>query len=405
MPRVTNNELWGFGIEHEVNFVKQKKRSANARITTLSNSRVGNDSLSLNGRRYGDWHVDPSVSGGLELVTRQWKRATVESIVSQIRFIEKVATRKVREANTNDVRIFPYGTNGMSTTQGMGSYHIGMSIPAKPSEVGERYGKKVVKFLKQLQWIEPLLISQYGTPRITSVGDYGDFSEGSERSTSTAWGNAGGTRVDNLLTSSSSRRYGGRSPKWRQKLIESRKIIISPPDGHIVSSGNTDIDTGEGNERTPLTSRLPFPPRVESRFMDSFDSSALPDLLKTIVYTASNSAEKNPDFDPADAPEDEAWNDAMIEVIEEGWNAYLPDTYIEKMRRNLKIPIATENRRADKVLEQVTKELWEKNKDTPLSKKMVKNNGTVPKHFSINHDAWNFFFARKGFVQKTGLWR
>lgn len=426
MPRNVD-EIWGLGIEHEINFVKMKSRKATTKISSANSQRMNSagvitssgrvfiprhsrldgssfreevkENLHAGERHVADWHIDGSVPTGVEIVTEQWKRATVESIISQIKTAEKKVLEKARENISTDVKLFPYGTKGMSTDSGMGSYHLAISIPAKRNEAGERYGKKVVKFLKQMQWIEPLLISNYGTPRITSVGDYGDYTEGSERSTSTSpvWGNAGGTRVDELLTSTSSRRYEGRSPKWRRKMIDQKRIIIGLPNIPINSSTNTDIDTGEGGSRTPLNTRnaSSFPPRVELRFMDSFDSSALPELLKTVVYVASNSVEKHPDFTASEAPEDDAWNDAMVEVMEEGWNGYLPDSYVEKLRTNLKIPVATTNRRADVVLAQVTKELWEQNKDTPLSKKMIKNNGTVPKHFNINRDAWNFFFAKK----------
>jgi len=308
MPR-TSKEIYGLGLEHEVRFSRKDEDNEDKFLTASENDRInGNvtdahpETIAKYGRIIGEVHIDQSVMTGVECVTHNWKHSTVEKTISQLRYTENVILKRIRrEINTN-FRKHPYGiiAMGENSATGMGSYHIGITLPTKKSEMGEKYGRKALKFLKQFRWMQPLLLANYSSPRVASIGDFGDYSEGSERATSTGWGNAGGVNLNDLYEGRGERREG-KTPKWRV-MIDAKGSIVKNPEGSGISNQNcmaSDIDTGQGHgTRTSLKTMNTdeFPPRMELRFMDDFDSSAIPSLLKTIVYTAANATETNPDF-------------------------------------------------------------------------------------------------------------
>jgi hypothetical protein len=82
--------------------------------------------------------------------------------------------------------------------------------------------------------------------------------------------------------------------------------------------------------------------------------------------------------------------------MEEGWNALLPDSYIDLLREQLNLEINTRSRRAGDVFTQVNKELFDKNKNGEWSKLFLRDTYTqAPKPKNYNMLSWDYHFRVK----------
>lgn len=421
---------WGIGIEHEFFIAEEIESENNMRFNTVNRAgsyggtaRGGDDStpvftsrgrlISANLRGANEKVLvevtrDGSVPYGYELITRQWQNTTVEAKVKDLIGAEKKMLAKItNSAATKRLSIFPFGTVlDRSSSTGFGSYHITFSLPFTPrreATIGEqtKHEVKTRNFNKNVQWLEPLVLAMTGGADPTSIGDSGKNSEGSTRTTRGDYGNAGG--VDPILVGGqdfepSNARYSGDTPKWRRKanLFNPRR-----------SSDKADFRSrGIG----PDGGRA-----IEIRFMDSFGAHGLKDLVKLFVYTANQSNDTIAERGSV-AREKDSWNDAMARVMEEGWNAYLPEDYVKDLKDVLDLDsIELDSHghvkgslRASDIMEKVEKELWEKNKNGEISKLMIKNNDERLRLHNFNRDSWNFFFRknmREDMDHRKGLYK
>lgn len=387
------SKKWGIGIEHE--FYTTTDTSGNAfnisapaphgsyasqNIVYTSKDRIVNlrrDTLREGEKKLVAVASDPSVPGGYEINTLQPFNKTIEDQLKKLQKAEKKIVSYLPNGNKRRV-VFPFGSVGTRTdvTSGStpGSYHLHLTLPHKESMTDEekrKYSKGMTRFMKQLQWLEPLIVSTIGGASPEGVGDFGREPEGSIR-----MGRAG---------------YGS--------------IGTSPPNWERIVGRRTDI-TPEWmrGARIQGASRYPHADfsklsdtHLEIRFMDQFDSSEFDDLLRMIVYTASNAVDQEDAVNPDRAGTNDVWNKTAAKVLEEGYNAYLSKSYIEKLWKSLGFPSETmlKSRRACDVMQKVSEELWKKNKSNEISKLLVKNRRSTPKVYNINRASWNYWFKRK----------
>lgn len=395
----TERKTFGTGIEHEFIMFKDNGNSF-SELSDVNTPRGGyhdsswvyssNDTIERGyglseGQKLVVVGSDPTVGrrgrgGGYEIATMGWKNKKIEDQVKKIRKCEEYIIKKNQEAHPrNRVRYMPFGSYGTDTASGPGSYHIHFTLPHLPTDSTRTQLLRVKKWIGNIQWIEPLIISATHGISPSSVGDEGKEPEGSIRLARNSYGNPGGTNIAELPG-----RFSGRSGDDNFSSYTdghwSRLMKISRPGrksriGDIVLSGD--------GRRGPAV--------MEARFPDQFDSRALEGFIKAMVYAGANGVDNNNDVTKIAGTTPE-WNKAMAKVVEEGWNAYLPEKYVKEMRNQLKLPARRgKSLRAIDVMEETVKELWEKNKDGETANYFLKDTRTAPKIYNVNRDSWAFF--------------
>lgn len=323
---------------------------------------------------------DPTVGRGYEVTTRLWKNKRAEEQAQLLLQGEARILNLYTEGHRKRKSVYPFAhdvrdLNSNSTSTG--SYHFSFSIPYDSRDVSAAAKQRLVRFLRQLQWASPLLLSKVNSCAPQSTGDTTpttSYAEGSNRvARGDVYGNLGGSFVSDFRSLPESK-YSGRPAPYR--------TLMRVSDKHVANTG------------TEFKLREPF--GVEWRVPDSFDAHGAEDFLKVACYVAGN-AER--ELDDVPLPQQEtSWNAAAASVIEEGWNAMVSKEYVDALRRALSVPILTGSLRAADVCSQLEKELWEKNKATRTAAMMVEDNSKQPRIHNFNKDSWNFMLKRKLFL-------
>ena len=396
LPKTNTDYTWGIGIEHEYRTTLdtgKKFKAIRAPVGFFSlkwtpSGVVPFRFLDKNNRRENSEELkdvisvtdeDGTVVPGYETASFNWKNKTVEQQVKKMDLTKEYILSKLgKPKGMRRKSQFPFAqevqkriTSGYQT----GSFHITITLPYKLRTGIEKLNKNMFKYCKLIQWIEPLLISKLGSTHPFSVGDTTStvsYAEGSIRGTEEDYSNLGGISL-NSYPVSEARKVGLTRP-WR-RLVKLSNI-------RRTSSGSDFRQRGEG---------------VELRFLDTFDGQGLKDVLKTLVYVGSEAEETE---NEKIANSDDDWNKATAKIMEEGWNAYLPKSYIEKLKNVLNIPLNTKSIRASDVMSQVEKELWEKHKESNTSKLMIDDNSKQPEIYNFNKDSWNFSLKQKLIQEK-----
>lgn len=324
-------------------------------------------------------------SGSYEINTHPWKRKTIEQQVKILKQCEDYITQQNQIPYHNKrVRYMPFGSLGTSTKTGTGSFHFHITLPESPTTPRNIQLGRVKKFIGQVQWLQPLLIGVTHGLSPKSIGDSGSEPEGSIRMARNNFGNPGGTDIKRIGNHSFGidRSHSSNFPKRNQTNHFS---MIARVSSLTRKGGISDISrSGPGGPAT-----------MEIRVFDQFDSKHLPDFLKSVMYAGSNGADRGIMVKKRAASTDE-WNKAMAVVLEEGWNAILPKEYIKKLRSNMGLTgrrIGKSLRCVD-VLDEINKELYNKNKDNEIPRLMM-GSQTLPKVYPVNRDGWNFYFKRE----------
>ena len=403
-------KVWGIGLEHEFRTVVDngndftvRRDASHGYFTTRGRIIPGGTTreetervkrlLSSGEKLLAHSHQDPTVTPGYEVMSLKFQEAKAEKQVDKvIKYEKKIIEKTTIPRNFKRKSVIPFGINDNNFLQmtgdndyATGSWHVSLTLPhqANTSDIANHK-----KFAKQLQWLEPLFISKLGGPSLKSVGDAGPESEGSLRTLRNTYGGFGGANV-NALEYTAEARQISHAPQEavHRNLPYFRKTKLK---NAMKSDTGMDIQarTSENAE-----DRRKYGMGVEIRFLDSFDSQTMKDTLKTMIYVAANAKERHETTE--DAPIDEDWNNVAARVLEEGWNAYLPASYVQKLRDKLGLEIGTQSVRAADVMGEIEKELWQKNKNSETARLMIQNNTQQPKIHNINRDAWDFYFRWK----------
>lgn len=297
----------------------------------------------------------------------------------------------------------------------LGSYHITLTLPYKQDIKLKKFIDNHVNFSNQLQWIEPLLISQFFSCDQKAVGSKYDRVRGSFRVMMIGWGNLAGSDVTKFKDGIG--RYSNIESYWRNGLnfkdIEKLKPCYKPSPAAIkekgLSSLSSDFRTFGSNDPERPDHResglgMTIGNGVEFRIFDNFDDNLLIELIKFIILVAENSRNyKTKNF----VYKNKAWINATQSVMKNGWNARLTLNYISELRKNLNLKIKTKSLVACDVIKVINKELYEKNKNGDWVKIMIGNltknsSDILPSlSYNVNYYSWVLSFAVKLNRNKT----
>ena len=103
-----------------------------------------------------------------------------------------------------------------------------------------------------------------------------------------------------------------------------------------------------------------FPNGVELRIFDHFNSFHLIDLIRILVYLAENSRVKEC---KKYIYNDKSWISTLRNIMKEGWNAMVSESYLNLLRNNLDLEMDIKDGNAFDVLKVMVNELFEKHKN------------------------------------------
>jgi len=192
-----------------------------------------------------------------------------------------------------------------------------------------------------VQWIEPLLVSVFGTADADSVCDAGVYTEGSFRSMETGWGVPGTTDVRTFKDGGIGR-YIKNNFDWMfpDETVEFPSAYRENLSGCKSDGMGADIRTKTSVDEHHLPPSAPLPRMevgqgIEIRIFDNFPIEHVPQVYRMLALVA----EAGRHFT---APEyiygNTDWTGAIQSVMREGWNAVLPEGYVRSMAAALNLP-------------------------------------------------------------------
>ena len=385
-----------------------------------------------------------------EIITSNHQNRTIESICEELIFMEdkfielqmKNPFTKQKVKKYGNLQQLPYGaisnikipkkyTSHLEEytfepekyKDYLGSYHVTLTLPFKPTTTNERFIATHQNFGNQVQWIEPLLLTAFFSSDPQNCVTKNKVARGSYRIASTGWGNLAGSDLRILSKNKGIGRYSNIYTKWRKGLgipetkkldkCEERIQIEEPPSltqpiGILSSNIRTfgfvnDIDhciekyclgTTRGCECPKVSGyKMKKPYGMEIRIFDHFNSKHLIDLIRILVYVAENSRVSEC---KGYVYHNKAWINATQKIMKEGWCAIIDINYIKELNNNLDISIKLEKIRAYDLLTELVQQLYEKNKKGLYSKIMLRDTYTnPPKLPKINRFSWEIQFNNK----------
>lgn len=369
-----------------------------------------------------------------EFVTSNHKNRSIESLWDELIYQEnKFIQLQMKNPHTQkkvkkygEIRQLPFGTINnvkvpIKPTIGtseykfeekdykdyLGSYHITITLPSHKDISQENFVELHRNFGKQIQMIEPLLISSFFSPDPESVGDGGEKIEGSFRVMGTGWGNFGGTNLEKLEKGVG--RYGNIESHWRKTLnFEDTKILMDCNEKVYIDEPNSigilgsdfrtfgfDFTNKCQGKECPKVSGAPivYPNGLELRIFDHFNSYHVIDLLRIIVYIAENSRIKEC---KQYIYNDLSWKETLRNIMKEGWNTIITEDYLKLLRTNLDVELNIKDGNAFEVLTELNKELFNKHKKgfypTLMMEKQYKEPPNLP---CINRFSWQIALNKK----------
>ena len=392
----------------------------------------------LSGRQQKGCEPDPIILKRVpvlmpEFITGNHKNRTIESLSQELinqekKFIEiqmknphtkekvkkygKLVQTTIGSMNNIEVPLSPtignnnYTISPENNLDYLGSFHITITLPCHSNISNDEFVNLHRNFGKQIQMIEPLLISSFfsGDPR--AVGDYGDKVEGSFRVMVTGWGNFAGTNLSKLGKGIG--RYANIESYWRNgmdvkdanKLMKCNKeVYIDEPNSiGILGSdfrtfGFNYTKSCPGKECPKVSGdKMVYPNGIELRIFDHFDSKYIIELLRILSYLAENSRIKEC---KQYIYNNKSWKKTMRDIMMEGWNAKIGKDYIELLRKNLGINMKVTDMKAYNVFKVLSNDLFQKNKNGLYCNLMIKKEYTNPPILpKINRLSWEKTFNK-----------
>ena len=308
-----------------------------------------------------------------------------------------VVNAKIPQTPTTQSKSYKYIPK--RKTDYTGSYHITITLPYKKKISRSKFIAIHEEFARQIQWIEPLLVSSFFTPDLRSSGDNNKYTEGSFRVIMTGWGNFAGSDVRKIKHGIS--RASNIKPEWRKDLSFNKKLkLCNLPDNRKYSSDIRTISekqiVNENNEIILKTVPMKIGEGIEIRIYDHFPTKYLYSLLQIILLVADNSLTFANKSNKGYVYNNKNWINTMHDIMIQGWNAKVSTDYIKNLEQNLDIKIKYDSLIAFDIFNNVISQLFNKNKDglcqRLMSNRKYKKYPHLPK---INRYAWEYGFYSK----------
>ena len=289
-----------------------------------------------------------------------------------------------------------------------GSFHFTITLPHERKDIytdadQKKFTERHYNFGAMFQWIEPLLLSAYFSCDQKAVGTKEKRIRGSFRVARVGWGNFAGSDMSKINKEVGIGRYANVEPYWRNgfeyhesKLTESCRVPHWEED-QAISSFSSNIRTfapdpnpAKSGERIS-GAKMTIPNGFEIRIFDHFPTICLVSLLQIIILIAANSeTTKVTDF----VYDDEDWKRTLRKIMLEGWKAEIDILFLKKLEKVFNVTLNPSDNKAFSVLENLVKELYDKNKNSDIVFMMYGRN-YEPEIPMINKYSWDFSFMLK----------
>ena len=306
-------------------------------------------------------------------------------------------------------------------TDYLGSYHVTITLPHTRDITTADFIKMHQNMAQQIQWLEPLFMTAFFSPTQAAVGNKKE-PEGSFRVMTIGWGNFGGSNIKKMGTTGLDRGSNIRA-LWRNGLNfkGTHKLNYCAKKAPPQYKKSKSIHTGDfrtfGMEKDlEKCNRLynlsdcingradgaPMKPPfgMEIRIFDHFPKEYLIDLLRIVILIGCN-AQRHPSKDYV--YRDKRWIGAVKDIMKDGWNATITETFINALRTNLGLVINLDSFLAYDIFKTIVSELYTVNKDAFINKIMNEYPEIEPKVPEINRMCWELAFTQKFNMQVLGF--
>jgi hypothetical protein len=383
-----------------------------------------------------------------ELVTGQYQNRTLQSIANETVFLEEMfikcqmknpftrekvniygplITHKCGALANIQVPIRPtysaeyYELVDEHWKDYLGSYHITLTLPHKPSIDPKDFIALHEAGANQIQWLEPLLVPAF----FTGDPDPQTRLNGSFRVGAVGWGNFAGSDV-RKFGSHGITRGANIKTHWRTGLDLAETAALDgcvktapPPYKKSVSSLMADFRTfGFENDDAkckslynpndcPKADGAPMLPPygMEIRIFDHFHSEYLLDLLKLIVLICSN-AQRHPAT--KHVYKNPLWIGAMQTSMKQGSTALLTKSFVRLLLGQLGLPKPNSNiqmsLKAQDVLNYIITELHAANYKSQIVQLLDESPDILPRMPAINRECWELSFTTAGYMNVLIDW-
>lgn len=398
---------WGFGIEKETAFVGYNKplKDFTSEASTISHRYSHDESEMFKLGDYAREIYDGTVYDNHEFISvrKHLKGLPKNTILGFIKDTENRAKTKIR-ASRQYKRTIPFGSipgKGKASLGGLvpGSYHFNITFPYDkdiPTLENRRdYEKKLKIGLLNVRVIQPLILAMLGGTDSDSIGNPKNL-EGSFRQ---AYSSDCSSIAYAKLDESEDTVFKAISHKMNNPGYESHNRAYDNGYGRSPTNNNVNWRRKIGNVPGFATGRSFFTdfrikafrsesvPTIEFRFLDTFDTRGTYGVLGVISCAMANGGRVGSFSDPEN---NDVWNDAMVDIIKEGWNSFVDKSYATYIERKLKVKldVVTPKIRADLLFYKVLDELWKKNKNDDWVKHWFDDK---PEVHNFNKDSWEFY--------------
>ena len=213
-------------------------------------------------------------------------------------------------------------------TEYNGSYHITFTLPYTEQTTNKEFIEMHQNFANQLQWLEPLMLTQYFTGDEYTPGSLKRV-RGSFRVMIIGWGNFAGSDV--RLFKDGIGRYAKTPTYWRKnlKFIDSDKLkaCYKPSQSALaegaITSLSSDFRTFGSTDPTRPWHResgvsMTKPNGIEFRIFDHFGDEYISHLVLFVSLVAENSRVKKTD---GYVYENKIWIDTLHNIMKNGYKA------------------------------------------------------------------------------------
>jgi len=309
----------------------------------------------------------------------------------------------------NDKYTFPKDLS----TEYNGSYHVTLTLPYTEKTSNEKFIKIHQNFANQLQWLEPLMLTQYFTGDEYAPGSLKRV-RGSFRVMISGWGNLAGSDV--RLFKYGIGRYAKTPTYWRKnlKFIDSDKLkycykpsSAAKAEGAITSLSSDFRTFGSSDPARPWHREsgisMTKPNGIEFRIFDHFQDEHIAHLILFISLVAENSRVKET---KGYVYENKVWISELHNIMKNGYKAQISKEYVKLLRNKLGLKIKTKSIIASDIFKDIVNELWEKNikgewsrifhanEKSKIYYKNLKEN--ILNYFpDVNKKGWQFAFMMK----------
>jgi hypothetical protein len=255
----------------------------------------------------------------IEIMTQNFYKPTIEDVLEELQGKQEEWVQKLRTFFETHTILREYGN--VSWIQGNhgfavmatnlnqlaifnnGTYHVNLTLPTKLNSDGQIADKATFvenhrRFIRLIQWMEPLLVANFGSPDPLAWIDPEHFSTGSQRVAMSRYISVGTYDTEKM-------------PEGKLLVTDVSGVACTWYSDYHKTSGYNALKT----IGLDINFHKHWNHGIEIRFFDWFPPARLQGLLRFLVYLGDLAFETKCSPNPSKDP---LWNAWMVRVIQKG---------------------------------------------------------------------------------------